>query len=119
VRDTLARVLDDPTIKISVITPATPSPESPISGNVLPTVEKVAHQLWPAVVILPQMGAGASDSKYTRLVGMSSYGIDGMFDDLDDGRAHGRDERIGVAAFGQEVDFTYRLMREVSRSHAN
>ncbi|MEO7207142.1 MAG: hypothetical protein ABI356_12045 [Steroidobacteraceae bacterium] len=46
---------------------------------------------------------------------MPSYGIDGMFDDLDDGRAHGRDERIGVAAFGQEVDFTYRLMREVSK----
>jgi acetylornithine deacetylase/succinyl-diaminopimelate desuccinylase-like protein len=115
VRDTLARVLDDPTIKLSVITPAAPSPESPLSGNILPTVEKVVHQLWPDVVILPQMGAGASDSKYTRLVGMPSYGIDGMFDDLDDGRAHGRDERIGVVAFGQEVDFTYRLMREFSR----
>jgi acetylornithine deacetylase/succinyl-diaminopimelate desuccinylase-like protein len=115
VRDMLARVLADPTIKISVITPATPSPESPLSGNILPTVEKVVHQLWPDVVILPQMGAGASDSKYTRIVGMPSYGIDGMFDDLDDGRAHGRDERIGVAAFGQEVDFTYRLMREVSK----
>ena len=115
VRDTLARVLADPTIKISVTTPATPSPESTLSGNILPTVEKVVHQLWPDVVILPQMGAGASDSKYTRIVGMPSYGIDGMFDDLDDGRAHGRDERIGVAAFGQEVDFTYRLMREVSK----
>jgi acetylornithine deacetylase/succinyl-diaminopimelate desuccinylase-like protein len=115
VRDTLARVLDDPTIKISVITPATPSPESPLSGDILPSVEKVAHQLWPEVVILPQMGAGASDSKYTRLAGMPSYGIDGMFDDLDDGRAHGRDERIGIAAFDQEVDFTYRLMRAVSR----
>jgi acetylornithine deacetylase/succinyl-diaminopimelate desuccinylase-like protein len=114
VRETLARVLDDPTIKISVITPATPSPESSLSGNILPTVEKVVHQIWPDVVILPQMGAGASDSKYTRLVGMPSYGVDGMFDDLDDGRAHGRDERIGVAAFGQEVDFTYRLMREVA-----
>jgi acetylornithine deacetylase/succinyl-diaminopimelate desuccinylase-like protein len=115
VRDTLARVLADPTIKISVITPATPSPESPLSGNILATVEKVARQLWPEVVILPQMGAGASDSKYTRVIGVPSYGIDGMFDDLDDGRAHGRDERIGVAAFGQEVDFTYRLMREVSK----
>jgi acetylornithine deacetylase/succinyl-diaminopimelate desuccinylase-like protein len=119
VRDTLARVLDDPTIKISVITPATPSPESTLSGNLLPTVEKVVHQLWPDVVVLPQMAPSASDSKFTRIVGTPSYGIDGMFDDLDDGRAHGRDERIGVAAFGQEVDFTYRLMREVSRSHAN
>jgi acetylornithine deacetylase/succinyl-diaminopimelate desuccinylase-like protein len=119
VRDTLARVLDDPTIKISVITPATPSPESTLSGNLLPTLEKVVHQLWPDAVVLPQMAPSASDSKFTRIVGMPSYGIDGMFDDLDDGRAHGRDERIGVAAFGQEVDFTYRLMREVSRSHAN
>jgi acetylornithine deacetylase/succinyl-diaminopimelate desuccinylase-like protein len=115
VRETLTRVLDDPTIKISVVTPATPSPESSLTGNILPTVERVVHQLWADVVILPQMGAGASDSKYTRIVGIPSYGVDGMFDDLDDGRAHGRDERIGVAAFGQEVDFTYRLMREVSR----
>jgi acetylornithine deacetylase/succinyl-diaminopimelate desuccinylase-like protein len=114
VRDTLARVLADPTIKLTVITPATPSPESPISGDILPTVEKVAHQLWPEVVILPQMGAGASDSKYTRVVGMPSYGIDGMFDDLDDARSHGRDERIGVQAFTQEVDFTYRLMRALT-----
>ena len=37
-----------------------------------------------------------------------------MFDDLDDGRAHGRDERIGVHAFSDEVEFTYRLMRELS-----
>jgi acetylornithine deacetylase/succinyl-diaminopimelate desuccinylase-like protein len=114
VRETLARVLADPSIKITVITPATPSPESPISGDILPVVEKVAHQLWPEVVILPQMGAGASDSKYTRVVGMPSYGIDGMFDDLDDARAHGRDERIGVQAFAQEVDFTYRLMRALT-----
>jgi acetylornithine deacetylase/succinyl-diaminopimelate desuccinylase-like protein len=37
-----------------------------------------------------------------------------MFDDLDDGRAHGRDERIGVKAFAEDVEFTYRLMRELS-----
>jgi acetylornithine deacetylase/succinyl-diaminopimelate desuccinylase-like protein len=114
VRDTLTRVLGDPAIKITVLTPATPSPESPISGDILPTVEKVAQRLWPDVVILPQMGAGASDSKYTRVAGMPSYGIDGMFDDLDDARAHGRDERIGVQALAQEVDFTYQLMRALS-----
>ena len=39
-----------------------------------------------------------------------------MFDDLDDGRAHGHDERIGAAAFGQEVEFTNRLMRETSKA---
>jgi acetylornithine deacetylase/succinyl-diaminopimelate desuccinylase-like protein len=114
VRETLARVFADPTVSISVITSATPSPESPPSASILHTVEKVAHTLWPQVVVLPQMSPGATDSKYTRLVGIPSYGIDGMFDDLDDGRAHGRDERIGIGAFGQEVEFTYRLMRDVS-----
>jgi acetylornithine deacetylase/succinyl-diaminopimelate desuccinylase-like protein len=65
------------------------------------------------VVILPDMSAGASDSAFTRAAGMPSYGVDGMFDDLDDGRAHGRDERIGVEAFNQELEFTYRLMKRL------
>jgi acetylornithine deacetylase/succinyl-diaminopimelate desuccinylase-like protein len=47
---------------------------------------------------------------------MPSYGIDAMFDDLDDGRAHGRDERIGVQAFDQDVEFTYRLMKVLAES---
>ena len=115
VRATLARVFADPTILISVITPATPSPESPPTAAILKIVEKVSHSLWPGVVVLPQMSPGATDSKYSRMQGIPSYGIDGAFDDLDDARSHGRDERIGVAAFGQEVEFTYLLMREVSK----
>ena len=115
VRDTLTRVLEDPTIKISVLKAATPSPESPLSAGLISSVEKVAHESWPEVVVLPQMSAGATDSKYTRLIGIPSYGVDGIFDDLDDARAHGKDERIGVNAFAQEVDFTYRLMRELSK----
>jgi acetylornithine deacetylase/succinyl-diaminopimelate desuccinylase-like protein len=114
IKDTLARVLADPGIKMSVLTPATPSPESPPSPQILGAVEHVAHSLWPEVIILPQMAAGASDSRYTSSAGIPSYGIDGMFDDLDDGRAHGRDERISIAAFADEIEFTYRLMRELS-----
>jgi len=63
------------------------------------------------------MSPGASDSVYTRAVGIPSYGVDAMFDDLDDARAHGKDERIGVAAFGEDIEFTYRIMRAVSELH--
>ena len=108
---TLTRVIADPTIRLSVYTPPTPSPESPPSPQVLGAVAKVAAGMWPEVVILPTMSAGASDSAFTRAAGIASYGVDGMFDDLDDGRAHGRDERIGVAAFPEELEFTYRLMK--------
>ena len=64
--------------------------------------------------VMPEMSPGADDSIYPRSLGIPTYGIDGMFDDLDDGRAHGRDERIGVAAFDEELEFTYRLMKELS-----
>jgi acetylornithine deacetylase/succinyl-diaminopimelate desuccinylase-like protein len=62
------------------------------------------------------MSPGATDSSDTRAAGLPSYGIDGMFDDLDDGRAHGRDERIGIQAFQQDVGFTYRLMKVLAQN---
>lgn len=115
VQATLQTVLADPLITFSTITPATPSPESPLTPSLVHEVESVVHGLWPEVIVLPEMSPGASDSRYTRALGMPSYGIDAMFDDLDDGRAHGRDERIGVRAFDQDVEFTYRLMKVLAR----
>jgi acetylornithine deacetylase/succinyl-diaminopimelate desuccinylase-like protein len=106
--------LSDPKIQIHVKTAAVTSPDSAVAPEILNLVEKVTHSMWPGVVVLPEMSGGASDSVYTRALGIPSYGIDGMFDDIDDARAHGRDERIGVAAFGEDLEFTYRIMRAVS-----
>jgi acetylornithine deacetylase/succinyl-diaminopimelate desuccinylase-like protein len=111
VQTRLQTVLADPLVKFSIITPATPSPESPLTPSVVHPVETVVHGLWPEVIVLPEMSPSASDSRYTRAAGLPSYGIDALFDDLDDARAHGRDERIGVRAFEQDVEFTYRLMK--------
>jgi acetylornithine deacetylase/succinyl-diaminopimelate desuccinylase-like protein len=116
IKQQLQGALADPTVAISVVTPATPSPDSPPSPALLSMVEQVTHELWPGVIVVPEMSAGADDSKYTRSEGIASYGIDGMFDDLDDARAHGRDERIGIPAFADEVEFTYRLMRRLAQA---
>jgi acetylornithine deacetylase/succinyl-diaminopimelate desuccinylase-like protein len=116
VQETLQTVLADPLVAISTITPASPNPESALAPALVRAVEDVAHSIWPSVVVLPEMSPGASDSRYTRARGIPSYGIDAMFDDLDDGRAHGRDERIGVVAFKEDVDFTYRLMKALAQS---
>ncbi|HET9833741.1 MAG TPA: M20/M25/M40 family metallo-hydrolase [Vicinamibacterales bacterium] len=106
--------LADPKVEIKVKTAAVVGPESKPSRDVLAVVERVTRSMWPGLIVVPYMSPGASDSVYTRGVGIPSYGIDGMFDDLDDARAHGKDERIGVAAFGEDLEFTYRLMRAVS-----
>jgi len=111
VQAALQSAVADPLIKFSTITAGSPSPESPLPSTLVREVEKVVHGLWPQVLVLPEMSPGASDSRYTRSQGIPSYGIDAMFDDLDDARAHGRDERIGVRAFDEDVEFTYRLMK--------
>jgi acetylornithine deacetylase/succinyl-diaminopimelate desuccinylase-like protein len=112
--DTIRHVVNDATIAVTPVRPSKPSPESAPTPAILAAVEKVTASLWPGVIVLPQMSPGASDSIYSRSRGVPSYGIDGAFDDLDDARVHGRDERIGVSAFGEELEFTYRLMRELA-----
>jgi acetylornithine deacetylase/succinyl-diaminopimelate desuccinylase-like protein len=40
-----------------------------------------------------------------------------VFLDVDDVRAHGRDERIMVKSFDEGVDYMYQLVREVAVAH--
>jgi len=110
----LVKVLDDPAIRVSDVYPGDASPESPPAPRLLKTIEAVKNTMWPEPVLLPIMSAGATDSAFTRLGGMPSYGVDASWDDLDDGRAHGQDERIGVQVFDEEVEFTYRLMKALA-----
>ena len=61
------------------------------------------------------METGATDGKFLRLAGIPTYGLTGMFTDLDDIRAHGRDERTLVKAFYEAQDFMYRLVAELAK----
>jgi acetylornithine deacetylase/succinyl-diaminopimelate desuccinylase-like protein/glyoxylase-like metal-dependent hydrolase (beta-lactamase superfamily II) len=112
-RDTLARVVADPGIRVTLGPPVIPAPESPPTRAVLGAVENVVHSMWPGVPVIPQMAAGASDNIYTRAAGIPSYGVSGAWEDFSDDRAHGRDERREVSAFYESVEFTYRLMKEL------
>lgn len=60
------------------------------------------------------MSTGATDGRYLRAAAIPVYGVSGMFLDIDDVRAHGKDERIGVREFYEGVELTYRLMKAVA-----
>jgi len=60
------------------------------------------------------MSAGATDAIYLRGAGIPVYGVDGIFEDVDDVRAHGRDEREGVTSFYEGQEFLYRLVKALS-----
>jgi acetylornithine deacetylase/succinyl-diaminopimelate desuccinylase-like protein len=63
------------------------------------------------------MAAGASDNIYPRNAGIPAFGISGIFNDIDDNRAHGRDERVRVRSFYTDLEFQYRLFRALGGGH--
>ena len=92
----------------------TPSPASPLTDEVLGPIERITSQMWPGVRVLPVMSTGATDGLYLRNAGIPVYGVSGLFGDMDDVRAHGRDERIRIEAFFEGQEFLYRLVKELS-----
>jgi acetylornithine deacetylase/succinyl-diaminopimelate desuccinylase-like protein len=106
----------DPGIKVTVLGIVVSSPESPPNPALMASVQKVVTSMWPGAPILPIMAAGASDSIFTRNAGIPSYGIGGGWNDIHDIRMHGRDERHEIGDFYSTVEFTYRLMKELSNA---
>ena len=45
---------------------------------------------------------------------MPTYGISGTASDLDDIRAHGKDERVAVKDFYDALEFEYQLIKAIS-----
>jgi acetylornithine deacetylase/succinyl-diaminopimelate desuccinylase-like protein len=115
VKQTLADVLADEGIVITPVWEAVPSPPSPLRPDLMAAVERHTRELWPGVIVLPVMATGATDGVALRNAGIPTYGVDGIFSDVDDVRAHGRDERVGVKAFYDGREFLYRLVKTLGR----
>ncbi|HEV2039304.1 MAG TPA: M20/M25/M40 family metallo-hydrolase [Casimicrobiaceae bacterium] len=113
-RAELVRVVADDSVHVTAINDgsAIPASPSPLTPEVMLPVEKVTRQLWPGVPVIPQMETGATDGAYLRAAGIPTYGVSGVFIDIDDIRAHGRDERIIVKSFYDGVEYIYQLVRE-------
>jgi acetylornithine deacetylase/succinyl-diaminopimelate desuccinylase-like protein len=114
VHDLLVTALADPEISVTMDAPPIVSPESPPTPRLMKKVASLVHSMWPDVPIIPTMATGFSDDRQTRNAGMISYDISGVWADVDENRAHGRDERVGVQAFDESVEFTYRLIKTMS-----
>jgi acetylornithine deacetylase/succinyl-diaminopimelate desuccinylase-like protein len=114
VQETLKRVLADDRIAISVVGEAIPAPASPINPAIMKKLEELSTKLYGGLPVVPVMDAGASDSKYLRIAGIPTYGVPGMFTDVDDDRAHGKDERLRVKDFYDGVDFYYEFIKSLA-----
>jgi acetylornithine deacetylase/succinyl-diaminopimelate desuccinylase-like protein len=62
------------------------------------------------------MVMGATDGLYLRRAGIPTYGVQGIFIERDDFRAHGRDERLGINEFFEGDAFLYELVKALAQS---
>src|SRR4029077_15316035 len=114
VKDKLIEVLADPKIAVAFVDEAHPSKPSPLRCAVMNVVETLTKQMSPGAIVVPVMSTGATDGLYLRNGEIPTYGVDGTFGDIDDVRAHGRDERIGVKQFYEGLEFQYRLIKALA-----
>ena len=94
---------------------ANPSKPSPLRPDVMGAVESLTKEMFPGVIVVPVMSTGATDGLYLRNGEIPTYGVDGTFGDMDDVRAHGRDERVGVKQFFEGLEFQYRLIKALAQ----
>ncbi len=123
VRKTLEHVVADPKVKITLVPEKTSDgrlipiagvPPSPLLPELVKTLESTVTSMWPGVPVVASMSTGATDGNYLRIAGMPTFGIACMFFDMEDERAHGKDERVGVQDFYDGVEFTYRFMKALA-----
>jgi acetylornithine deacetylase/succinyl-diaminopimelate desuccinylase-like protein len=113
---TLARVIADSEISITMVGPAYPGMASPLRQDLFQTIERITSEMWPEVQTLPVMDPWTSDGVHFRRAGIPVYGLSGIFFDMNDNRSHGKDERVGVREFYEGVEFMYRVMRALADS---
>jgi acetylornithine deacetylase/succinyl-diaminopimelate desuccinylase-like protein len=112
---TLTKIVADPQIQFSLVGEATPSKPAVLRDDVMSAVTAIVGAMYPGVPVVPTMSTGATDGLYLRNAGIPTFGVDGLFDDIDDVRAHGRDERVGVKQFNEDLEFQYRLITTLSK----
>ena len=116
VKAKLTEVIADTKVSVSFVNKANPSRPAPLRPDVMAAVESLTKEMFPTVIVVPVMSTGATDSLYFRNAGIPTFGIDGTFGDIDDVRAHGRDERVGVKQFFEGLEFQYRLIKMLGHS---
>ena len=108
----LVAIIDDS--KVSIRIPEIRGPvavPSPLTPQILKPIEKVAHELWPGVPVIPALEPGASDAQFLNPAGIPTYGVTGIFIDPDGGGIHGLNERVRVQSVYEGRTFLYRLVK--------
>jgi acetylornithine deacetylase/succinyl-diaminopimelate desuccinylase-like protein len=102
-------------VTVEPVRAARPTEASPLREDVVGAYTAAVRARHPGAAIVPDMSTGATDGLFFRARGVPVYGVDGSWAVIPaDERAHGRDERLPVRAFYQDVDHWTDLVRRLA-----
>lgn len=112
VKAELGRVIGDPSVSITKIEPLRPmAVPPPLSPKVFGPAEKLAAKHFPGVPMIPVMSTGGTDAPYLALAGIPTYGMPGIFQQLEGSGVHGLNERISVKSLYEGRDYLFELAK--------
>ena len=120
VRSTLARVIADTGIKITLTQkdalPHFPTSTAGVDPLLLGAATEITHKMFGGIPVIPVMSTGATDSHWLREAGIPSFGVSGIFSLPGETNAHGRDEKLRVKSFYDGLEFLDQLVQRVATS---
>ena len=114
VRLAIANAVADKNVAVTLSWGHVASDPSPLNPKIMGTIGKLAQKQWPGVPVIPSMSAGATDGSFLRNAGIPTYGYSARVADIDDVRAHGRDERVEIKSFYDGLEHLYVLVKTLA-----
>jgi acetylornithine deacetylase/succinyl-diaminopimelate desuccinylase-like protein len=114
---TLARVIDDPAVKITLEPPVRPLAKAPpLDPAVVGPAEDLVRKYWPGVPLIPSMSTGATDGIFLEAIGIPVYGPPSGWSDPDGNGVHGLNERKSVRSLYVGRDFLFDLVKRYAEA---
>jgi len=116
--DAMLKVVADPQVTIEIDRlNSRPSPPSDIDTDLMRSISKASHTLFPGAPVLPLMSTGFTDSAELRVRNVICYGLLPFpLTEEDNARIHADNERLPIAAIRPGVEFVYRAVEDFVRA---
>lgn len=111
----LRNIINDSRVSCEVLQAATPT-ESSVDTELFEVMRQVVQQINPDSDVLPYLSTLATDSRYFRQKGITSYGfIPILISEAELQKMHGIDERLSLANLEMGTRILYQVIQEICR----
>ena len=111
----LRRAIDDPLVEVEVIACGEDAPVSDVGTPLFLALRESVRALDPALVVLPYLSTGATDSAPLRRLGVPAYGVLPFpMNQNDEERMHGNDERLALTSLDFGIRMVYGAIARVA-----